>query len=110
MDPNHDGKLPSPDAKSSLSPRSMTYGDGQAIILLVAERMGLSPSHLEDAMRQLRREVIHPMTGAAIEKEAMRVSNSIRHDVSLVRLANDISNEFKAKFGFVPAPYMTGEQ
>lgn len=68
--------------------RSMTYGDGQAIKILAADRMGLSPERLEDAKRLLEGKAIHPIVFAEIEREATRVHNIFAEDPGLLDKAN----------------------
>lgn len=83
--------------------KKMTYGDGNAIIILVAEKMGLAPSFVDDAKRQLGGSSVHPITGAAMEKEATSMNNGLRHDATLVAKANDYVQEIKAQYGFAMA-------
>lgn len=83
--------------------RKMTYGDGQAIIILAAEKMGLQPSLVDEAKRQLEGQGIHPMTGAAMEKEAADMNDRLRHDASLIQEANTFAEEIKVQYRFVVA-------
>ncbi|WP_225934812.1 hypothetical protein [Cupriavidus sp. EM10] len=78
----------------------MTYGHGNSIILLVAEKMGLEPSLTDAAKRHLRGEETHPMTGAAIEREAERMNDLLKHDASLIAQANGLAEGLKVEYGF----------
>ena len=78
----------------------MTYGDGQALMVLAAERMGLSPAMLDDAKKLLEGKAIHPMTGAAISNEACRMNDQLRHDASLIEQANAHVKALATEYGF----------
>ena len=90
-------------ATASQQHKPMTYGDGNAIIVLTAARMGLSPASLHDASRQLRGVPLHPITGAAIEREACRIHATMRLEPALVDTANRHANAIKAQYGFSAA-------
>lgn len=81
--------------------KKFTNGDGYAIMILAAQRMGLDPAHVDDAKKQLGGGSIHPMTGAAMSKEASNVNNRLRHDASLIARANIYAEHIKAEHGFV---------
>ena len=80
--------------------KKFTYGDGNAVMILVAQRMGLEPGHVEDAKRQLEGGVIHPTVGKAMEGAAVEANNRLRHDESLIAQANIHVEHLKAEFGF----------
>ncbi|WP_175047943.1 hypothetical protein [Duganella vulcania] len=81
--------------------KKFTYADGLAIMILAADKLGLQPQLVHDARRQLEGAAIHPMTGAAIEKEAVEINNRLAHDVSLIAKANVEAEQLKVEFGFV---------
>lgn len=80
--------------------KTMTYGDGNAIMIIAADRMGLSPALLDEAIKQLKGESIHPMTAAAIEKEACRMNDLVRQDDVLLAKANSHAQALKVEYGF----------
>ncbi len=86
-----DGKLP-------IKPR--TYGDDQALMVLAAARMGLSPCLVDEAAKQLQGKPLHPMTGAAISQEACRMNDLLRHDASQIEQANAHVKELMVEYGF----------
>jgi hypothetical protein len=88
---------------SNATLKRMTHGHGQCIMLLVAERMGLSPAHLGDAKDHLGGKALHPMVGAAIEREAIHVNDQLRHDASLIAQANTVAEQLLVEHGFVEA-------
>lgn len=81
--------------------KKFTYGDGLAIMILAAERMGLNPKHVDDAKRQAEGGTIHSMTAAAMENEAAQVNDQLRHDEGLIAKANLHAEQIKAEYGFV---------
>lgn len=82
------------------APKSMSYGHGNCIIILVGETMGLAPSLVDDAKRHLAGGALHPVTGAAMELEAVRLNDLLRHDPALVNRANAHADGVKAQYGF----------
>jgi len=78
----------------------LTYGDGQALMVLAADRMGLSPAMLDDAKKLLEGKAVHPMTGAAISNEACRMNDQLRHDASLIEQANAHVKALATEYGF----------
>lgn len=92
--------------RQSMPPREsrklgkFTVGDGDAIMILAAQRMGLEPIHVDDAKRHLEGGAIHPMTAAAIGNEAANVNNRLRHDAALIAKANIYAEHVKAEYGF----------
>ncbi|VWC82199.1 hypothetical protein BLA39750_01286 [Burkholderia lata] len=79
---------------------SMTRGDGNAIMVLVAEHMGLNPALVAEATRHLEGGTVHPMSGAAIEKEAAAMNDRLRVDAKLIAQANAHSDDLKMQYGF----------
>ncbi len=94
---------PAIDEHQIVSPRKITYGDGNAIILLASEQMGRKVRFIEVAQQQLAGEVIRPMEAMNIEREAVLLADSIRHHPALVKQANDIADRIKARHGFIPS-------
>ncbi|TXT20257.1 MAG: hypothetical protein FD134_2942 [Gallionellaceae bacterium] len=85
------------------TPRPYQYGHGCAIMILVAEQMGLAPALCDAARQLLDGNDVHPMTGAAIEAEAVRVNGALRHDPDKIALANQHAELLKVKYGFLLA-------
>ena len=80
--------------------KPMTHVHGNAIMILVGARMDLAPSHVADAIRCLKGGAIHPMTGAAIEQEAVALNDRLRVDAALIAKANAIAEDVKVQYGF----------
>lgn len=76
--------------------KTMSYGDGNAIMILVADKMGLAPGLVVDARHRLEGRTIHPTTGAAIEREAVRVNEMLRHDATRIAQANRLAADIIA--------------
>lgn len=85
--------------RSGLASKPITYGDGQAIMIIAAHRMGLEPGLLDDAIKQLEGKNLHPMTGAAISQEACRMNNLVRHDATLIEQANTHVKALMSEYG-----------
>lgn len=81
--------------------KPMTYGHGCAIMVLAGNRMGLAPALVEEATRHLEGGTTHPMTGAAIEREAVDLNNRLRVDATLIAQANAHAEDLKLQYGFV---------
>jgi hypothetical protein len=84
----------------NLQAKPMTYGHGNAIMVLVGERMGLAPALVAESTRYLEGGTIHPMTGAAIEKEAVALNDRLRSSAALIGKANAQAEELKVQYGF----------
>ncbi len=84
--------------------RKFEYGHGSALMVLVGEVMGLSPSLVAEAKKTLDGEVIHPMSGAAIEKEAIRMNDLLRNSPEKIAEANAHAENLKVQYGFLAAP------
>lgn len=80
--------------------KQFTIGDGDAIMILAAQRMGRNPLHVDDAKRQLEGGAIHPITAKAINTEAANSNNSLRHDATLIAQANIHAEHLKCEYGF----------
>lgn len=85
------------------TPRPMTYGHGNCIIILVGQKMGMEPSLIDDAKKHLDAGALHPMTGAAMEREAIRLNDLLRHDPELIAQANAHAEDLKIQHGFASA-------
>lgn len=86
-----------------MSLKPITYGDSMAIMILAAERMGINPCCVDYATKMLKGEPVHPMHGAAVSNEAVRINNSQRHDASWIAQANAHAEKIKAEYGFIPS-------
>ncbi len=80
--------------------KMMTYGDGNAIMILAAVEMGLTPAHVEDAKLQLEGRAIHVMTAKSMEGAAVSVNEQLRHDASLIAKANEHAVQIASQYGF----------
>ena len=63
--------------------------------------MGLSPSLVAEAKKTLGGEAIHPMSGAAIEKEAVRMNDLLRSSPEKIAEANAHAETLKVQYGFL---------
>lgn len=85
--------------------RKFEYGHGNAIMILVAEHLGLRPGLVTEAKQTLDGGQIHPMTGAALENEASRMNDLVRQKgLDALVQANVHAETLKAKYGFAAAP------
>ena len=84
--------------------KKLTYEQANAVIVLAAERMGLSPSNLENAKAVCEGRPIHMIFAARLEAEACRVHNMIRADVDRVCEGNRLAAEIAAEYGLSSAP------
>lgn len=80
------------------SPEAMNYGQGNAIMVLVAEKMGLQPALVDMAKKVLSGGVVHVMVHAAIEREAVAANNQLRTDPVLIAKANGLCAEIKQEY------------
>ncbi len=69
-------------------------------MILAAVRMGLDPLNVDDAKRQLEGGAIHPIVGAAMDKDAANVNNRLLHDASLIAKANIHAQHIAKEYGF----------
>lgn len=85
--------------------KQIKYGDGIALKILAADRMGLNPGHIDNARKLLAGEKVHPMFLAQMERESVEMNEKIRHDPALVDSANLNVNAIAKEFGYsVPDP------
>lgn len=80
--------------------KKMTYGCGQAIKVLVAQKLDHSVTNSEVAKKHLKGETIHPIDFAELEKEATVFHNRLARDVEAVKQANVISNQLAVDYGY----------
>jgi formate-dependent phosphoribosylglycinamide formyltransferase (GAR transformylase) len=80
--------------------KKMSYGDGQAIKILVSEKLGFDPSNTDIARKQLSGSTIHPINFAQLEKESTEMHNRLSKDPVAVKSANKIANEIALEHGF----------
>lgn len=80
--------------------KNFTYGDGMAIMILAARKVGLNPGFVADATRHLATGDLHPMAFAAMEGEAVRCGERVRQSIANVCLANIHADILKAEYGF----------
>lgn len=90
--------------------RKFEYGYGNALMVLVGELMGLSPSLVAEAKKTLDGEVIHPMSGAAIEKEAVRMNDLLRSSPGKISEANAHAEKLKVQYGFLATRQTEGQE
>ncbi|WP_181709823.1 hypothetical protein [Burkholderia sp. MBR-1] len=90
--------------------KPMTHGDANAVMVLVGERMGLNPALVAEATRQLEGGAVHPMTGAAIEKEAVALNNRLRVDSAQIERANAHAEDLKVQYGFAQWKQLENDQ
>lgn len=80
--------------------KSLTYGQCQAVKVLVAQRLGLSSACTEDAVKLMQGTPVHPMHSAAVDSEATRVHNDLAGDPDKVSRATIIGNQVLVEYGF----------
>lgn len=83
--------------------KKLTVGDLNALIILVGQKLNLNAIMVEDAIRQLTGQPLHPISGAAMEKAAIQVHDSIRENAAMVEKANNEAKIIAAEYGFVCA-------
>ena len=83
--------------------KPMNYGHSMALMILASSRMGLEPALTGVARAQLKGDDVHPMNGAAMEREASRLNDLVRRGGQvLVDEANGHVGDLKREFGFLP--------
>jgi hypothetical protein len=90
-------------AQKLQTPKPMTYGHGLAMMLIAGQQMGLPTVLVDEAKRHLEGGAIHPITAKAIEDEAVRANDLVRHDEELIARANQIVQQLKVQYGFLAA-------
>jgi len=84
--------------------RPITYGESNALMILVAETMGLAPALVDAARQLLQGKPLHPMTGASMEREAVRIHDLVRErGESAITQANLLADRLKDEYQFRPA-------
>ena len=78
--------------------RAITIADGFALRIVAAERMGLSPAYVDIAKLQLSGTKIHPMLGAAMEREARAINARLSFN-NQVDVGNKIVSELVEEYG-----------
>lgn len=81
--------------------KPMTYGHGIAMMLIAVEQMGLPMILVQEAKRHLEGGAIHPITAKAMEDEAVRANDLVRHDEQQIAQANQYVQQLKVQYGFV---------
>lgn len=77
----------------------MNYGQTQAVMVLVGERMGFEMPSAELSKKVLAGGTIHQMHHAAIEREAVDLNNRLRVQPDLIAQANNLSSAVISEFG-----------
>lgn len=81
--------------------KPLTYGQCQAVKVLVAQRLGLSPSSTDDAVKLMQGSPVHPMQAASVEREASKIHSALAAgDASKVAQANVVGEQVLAEYGF----------
>jgi len=80
--------------------KQMNYGHAQSVMIVAGERMGLNPSLAAEAKRHLEGGAVHIITAKAMEAEAVRLNEQLRHDASLIAQANGHAEQIMAEYGF----------
>lgn len=79
----------------------LTYGQCQAVKVLVAQRLGLAPSSADDAVKLMQGAPVHPMQAVSVEHEAIKIHNALAAgDPSKVAQANDVGKQVLTDYGF----------
>lgn len=85
--------------KPNVKPSPLNYGQCQALKVLVADKLGMSPSNVADAQKMMRGETLHPMISASVDREAARIHNELASDGAKVAKANQIGQSVLAEYG-----------
>lgn len=80
--------------------KKLNYGQGNAIMILTAEKMGLTPPLVDEAKRHLEGGAIHVILAKAMEDAAVHVNDQLRSDASLIAQANVHAAEIVSQYGF----------
>lgn len=83
-----------------MSLKKMSYGDAEALKVLVAERLGFNPTCVEVAKDQLMGKPIHPIKAAQVSKVATDFHNRISVDENVVASANKMIVNLMSEYGF----------
>lgn len=87
------------------NPRPMSKLDGWAIRILAAERQGLHPSYVNEAIDHLAGKALPPMMDAALCREAAAINHRLSCDEGATASANQDIAELMAKFGLQERGY-----
>lgn len=79
--------------------KRINYGQRLAVMILVAEQMGLEPSLTDQAKLHLEGGAIHPTTSKEMESEAVKANDQLRHDSALIAKANVRAVEIMSEYG-----------
>lgn len=85
--------------KANVTANRLNYGQCQALKVLVAEKLGMSPSNVSDAQKMMRGENIHPMISASVDREAARIHTELASDGDKVAKANQLGQSVLAEYG-----------
>lgn len=81
--------------------KPLTYGQCQAVKVLVAQRLGLAPTCTDDAVKLMQGVPVHPMQAASVDREAASIHNTLAAgDPSKVDQANVAGNQVLTEYGF----------
>lgn len=80
--------------------KRMSYGHACCIMVLAAEMLRMNPSLLDEARAHLSGRSLHPIAAAALEREAFRMNELLRHDPGLVSQANAYADSLAGQYGF----------
>lgn len=87
------------ETKANVTANPLNYSQCQALKVLVAEKLGMSPSNVSDAQKMMRGENIHPMISASDDREAARIHNELASDGVRVAKANQLGQSVLAEYG-----------
>lgn len=77
----------------------MNYGQSQAVMVLVGERLGFKMANAVLAKQVLNGANVHPMRYVDLEREATELNNRIRKRSGAVAEANALSKQVMAEYG-----------
>lgn len=77
----------------------MNYGQAQAVMVLVGERMGFDMANAGVAKQVLEGAPLHPMRFADLEREAVELNNRLRTQPASIAKANELGGVVAAEYG-----------
>lgn len=77
---------------------ALTYGQCQALKVMVAYKMGLNPCNVTEAELLMRSGKIHSMDFASVDREASRVHNTLASSLENVAQANRIGQSLLVEY------------
>lgn len=95
------GLAPLPNSSDLQKLNTLNFGQCEALKVLVADRLGLSPHNVDDAQKLMRGEIVHPMIFARISHQATLVHNQLAGDAHLLVQANSVGQAVLAEYGLV---------